>query len=88
MCIFNAACGGILHKYKFASGSLSEKGRLLESCCGSRLLKSLKAEEVFETVCQNQKEMEITLFEYIGRCDHPNRRNAAFAYLVVNESEQ
>jgi hypothetical protein len=43
---------------------------------------------VFETVCQNQKEMEITLFEYMDECDHPNRRNAAFAYLVVNESEQ
>lgn len=50
--------------------------------------KSLKAEEVYETVYQNQKEVEIAIFEYIEGFYNRNRRHSALGYLTVNEFEK
>jgi putative transposase len=79
---------GMLNKHQLVTRSMSRKGDCWDNAVAESFFKSLKAEEVYETVYQNQKEAEIAIFEYIEGFYNRNRRHSALGYLTMNEFEK
>ena len=82
------AFAGMLDKNQFIRRSMSRKGDCWDNAVAESFFKSVKAEEVYEAIYQNQKEAEIAIFEYIEGFYNRNRRHSALGYLTMTEFEK
>ena len=67
---------------------MSRKGDCWDNAVAESFFKSLKAEEVYLKVYQNQSDAEMAIFEYVEGFYNRNRRHSALGYLTIEEFEK
>jgi putative transposase len=78
----------MLDQNPLVSRSMSRKGDCWDNAVAESFFKSLKAEEVYLKVYQNQSDAEMAIFEYVEGFYNRNRRHSALGYLTIEEFEK
>jgi putative transposase len=85
------ACDAFAHMLDYnplVSRSMSRKADCWDNAVAESFFKSLKVEEVYETIYENQHEAQLAIFEYIEGFYNKNRRHSALNHLTIAEFEK